>query len=573
MKNKIIISAALAMMLTITSVFAEAANLNDSTATLTSDGKGVVVSGKVDSAVDEIVIKLMDEGQDGVDSVVKAVVTVDMYKKTEFEKTLKMENELDSGRYYIYISGNGLETPQQPLEIWYHNEIDKDNLIQEIYDSAHGAPGATLINHKNVLFGDVDEYRDDKFYDRADKLGLKNSLYKESYDEDISKILFNKRTLEFDTLKSNLNIATAIAAFEAGEFGYWVNSDGVMTTKIWNDNDPVMGNTQRHFNETLSSVGRQNVIDLLSGEEYATMEEFNKAFARAVIYNGIYYAKSSLIGYGHYATLISDASGASQHDFTAYIELNSTDKSEVGNQLYQAKAGNFDLMVQALNTIINGLGGSNTENTYTGGGGGGGNPTIGANVGGYIPNVPLAPADTSTFSDIDNVEWAKEAIVALKEKGIVSGTGDGKFEPNRAVKREEFIKMLVSALEIEVGQGKESFSDVDANAWYAPFVTKAFEIKITSGMSDGTFGVGRPITREQCCAFIYRACSNRSFDGEEKTFNDSSDVSDYAKESVKALSSAGIIVGDENGNFNPKDNVTRAQTAVMIYRLISGGEA
>ena len=510
----------------------------------------------------------MDVGKtDVAPAKVKAFISIDMYGKDSFSQTLKLKDGLTSGRYYIYLSGKGVTPPSQPVEVWYLIESDKNTLVDAIYSSA------TESSHKDALFLDEENiYGDGKNYDSSDRLGLKNSLYKEVYDADISKILFNKKTQDYDTLKKNFNIAAAIAAFEVGEFGAWIGTDGVMTTKIWDDADPVMGNAQKHFNQTLSSVGRQNVINHLSGKEYATMEAFNKEFARSVIYNGVYNQSSSLIGYGHYYQLISELASVSEGNFATYLALGEIDRLNVGSKLLQSKSGNFDLMMQDLNSIINNLGGVSSENTHTGGGGSGGGGGA-VNIGAYIPNVPVAPTEVSVFSDIDNVEWAKEAIEALKEKGIVSGTGDGKFEPNRAVKREEFIKMLVSALNIEVGPVDESFSDVDVNAWYAPYVSKAFELEITSGIDDNTFGIGRPIIREQCCAFIYRACADRNFDGEEKYFNDSSDVSDYAKESVKALSSAGIILGDENGNFNPKDNVTRAQTAVMNYRLISGGEA
>jgi len=118
-----------------------------------------------------------------------------------------------------------------------------------------------------------------------------------------------------------------------------------------------------------------------------------------------------------------------------------------------------------------------------------------------------------------------------------------------------------------------SFTDVLENAWYAPYISAALKLEITSGMGDGSFGIGESLTREQCCAFIYRACKDKNFSGEEKAFKDADKVSEFAKESVKALSTAGIIVGDEQGYFNPTDKITRAQTAVMIHRLISGGIA
>ena len=58
----------------------------------------------------------------------------------------------------------------------------------------------------------------------------------------------------------------------------------------------------------------------------------------------------------------------------------------------------------------------------------------------------------------------------------------------------------------------------------------------------------------------------------ESKFKDFNDVSDFAVNSVLALSNDGIISGDGDGNFNPKSNASRAETCVMIYNaaLIKG---
>ena len=67
---------------------------------------------------------------------------------------------------------------------------------------------------------------------------------------------------------------------------------------------------------------------------------------------------------------------------------------------------------------------------------------------------------------------------------------------------------------------------------------------------------------------IYRAALmiNKEL-GEGKTFSDENLISDYAKDAVRNLG-GGIISGDENGNFNPKDQTTRAQAVKLLYELI-----
>ena len=46
-------------------------------------------------------------------------------------------------------------------------------------------------------------------------------------------------------------------------------------------------------------------------------------------------------------------------------------------------------------------------------------------------------------------------------------------------------------------------------------------------------------------------------------------ISDYAKDAVSKMAGAGYITGDENAYFNPMDTATRAQTAVVLYRVIT----
>ncbi len=56
--------------------------------------------------------------------------------------------------------------------------------------------------------------------------------------------------------------------------------------------------------------------------------------------------------------------------------------------------------------------------------------------------------------------------------------------------------------------------------------------------------------------------------GDNMKFNDEKDISAWAKDAVKKVSDAGIMVGDDLGNFNPKNNITREQVAVIIAKLL-----
>ncbi|MDO5398628.1 MAG: S-layer homology domain-containing protein, partial [bacterium] len=224
------------------------------------------------------------------------------------------------------------------------------------------------------------------------------------------------------------------------------------------------------------------------------------------------------------------------------------------------------------------------KSSSSSGGGGGGSSSSGlSSVSRVIGTVSTptekfetdayTPEQTSKliFNDIENVSWAKEAIEALCERGVVSGYGNGLFAPNYSVTREQFVKMLVGALELDTNIASDiSFSDVKADEWYAPYINAAAVLGVVSGKDDGSFGIGESITRQDMAVMCTRALkvAGKAPAESDASFNDSGSISDYAKAAVSSMAGAGYLTGDDNGNFNPLDTATRAQTAVVLYRII-----
>ena len=98
-----------------------------------------------------------------------------------------------------------------------------------------------------------------------------------------------------------------------------------------------------------------------------------------------------------------------------------------------------------------------------------------------------------------------------------------------------------------------------------------FSRKIVTGISENLFGIGENILRQDMAVMIYRALKDNnpaSVTEEESAFADFDNISDYAKEAVSFLESAGLISGAEDGKFNPDSFLSRAEAAVVINRLI-----
>lgn len=219
-----------------------------------------------------------------------------------------------------------------------------------------------------------------------------------------------------------------------------------------------------------------------------------------------------------------------------------------------------------LNTFIDALSVSNNDGGSRGGNGGVSMPKIELP---YIPKEKTKENNSANvqFSDVSDGHWAYESIIGLANNGIVNGKGNNQFVPNDLVTREEFVKMVVAALELELVNSAGIFDDVDSGAWYSQYVNTAYYAGLVKGIDDSNFGVGDKITRQDAAVIISRAFN---ITGDNNlSFEDEADVSDYAYKAVAALSEKGIINGYSDGKFYPKNNATRAEIAKVLWSAIN----
>ncbi|MCR2806853.1 endo-1,4-beta-xylanase [Paenibacillus sp. SCIV0701] len=180
-----------------------------------------------------------------------------------------------------------------------------------------------------------------------------------------------------------------------------------------------------------------------------------------------------------------------------------------------------------------------------------------------------------TFSDLNKAAWARDAIEALAARGIVQGVSEASFAPNAEVTREQFIHLLVQTLELEAEGEGGSFTDVASGSYYEASVAAAAELGIVKGMPDGRFGVGEAISREDMAIMVYNAIGETgvSLPGnvDDRTFGDEAAIAEYARKAVAGLASAGIVNGKPGNVFDPAGVTTRAEAAVLLYRLLELG--
>jgi uncharacterized repeat protein (TIGR02543 family) len=180
------------------------------------------------------------------------------------------------------------------------------------------------------------------------------------------------------------------------------------------------------------------------------------------------------------------------------------------------------------------------------------------------------------FKDVQQ-HWAKQAVNDMGSRMVISGVGEGLFEPDRDITRAEFAAIIVRALGLKPGVGSNSFKDVNQTQWYSDFIKTAQQYKIISGYEDQTFRPMDKITREQAMTMIARAMSITDLNQEltktdtEKilsAFSDGKLTSDYAQNGIANVIKAGIVSGRNDNTIAPNANITRAEVAVLVRNLL-----
>lgn len=174
----------------------------------------------------------------------------------------------------------------------------------------------------------------------------------------------------------------------------------------------------------------------------------------------------------------------------------------------------------------------------------------------------------SVFDDIEG-HWAEEYIKKLAHSGIVNGVDGRNFEPDRSITRAEFVTALINASGEKLTEVNDTFSDVSAESWYAPYVRTAKRLGwIADEIGYINFYPEKEITREEAAYMVscwFKQKSKNTF--EYRSMNgitDISAISPWAADSIQTLFNAEIMCGDTSGRINPQNSITRAEMSKII---------
>lgn len=167
-----------------------------------------------------------------------------------------------------------------------------------------------------------------------------------------------------------------------------------------------------------------------------------------------------------------------------------------------------------------------------------------------------------SFTDTLN-HWAKASIDLLISKGLLTGYADGTFRPDAGLTRAEAIKVITTHMGLD-GQASK-FTDVSGAHWANKYIGAAAGAGLMNGYSDGTFRPNEKISRSELAALITRAFKLTGTGN--TTFKDVKKEAWYYN-SIDALASNKIITGYADSTFKPEKDITRAEFATVVSRLL-----
>ena len=201
--------------------------------------------------------------------------------------------------------------------------------------------------------------------------------------------------------------------------------------------------------------------------------------------------------------------------------------------------------------------------------------TISVSAGNVTKTIPVSLS--SIHSDVMPGHWAYTAVEYCYEHGIVSGISSTEYGRDYAISRGDFVLMLYGALGRPAVSGQANFTDVASTDYYAKAIAWASANGLVSGISQTQFGPKTSITREQAFTILHNALPLLGISTSQPDltvldqFSDKDLIADYAKPHIAAMVSQGLANGT-GGAVNPRGNLTRAEMAVLLYRLLTYNE-
>jgi len=179
--------------------------------------------------------------------------------------------------------------------------------------------------------------------------------------------------------------------------------------------------------------------------------------------------------------------------------------------------------------------------------------------------VPVASA--AQVNDYNKISgYAKEAVQALVDQGVIQGDTNGNFNPLNTVTRAQAAEIFTKALELEAN-GDVNFKDVKAGAWYYNSIAAVVANGIFEGVSATEFAPNKSLTRSEAAKILVEAFGLEG-EADLSEFADASQVKPWAKKYLEIAVANGVFEGTDANKLNPNNSITRQDFALVFKRTV-----
>lgn len=173
-----------------------------------------------------------------------------------------------------------------------------------------------------------------------------------------------------------------------------------------------------------------------------------------------------------------------------------------------------------------------------------------------------------TFYDVSTSAWYAEDVAAAVEAGVISGKGDGQFDPDGTVTQAEAVK-LAAVLYSQLSGDNIVFDQTEGDNWYNTYWTYLDSLYDSPALSDSL--MNQTVSRNNFAWILSTVLD--TFSEEELAMNQVEDNAipdvDMNYSHAYEMYRAGIMVGsDSDGTFNPYSNVLRSEMAAIVNRFL-----
>lgn len=182
----------------------------------------------------------------------------------------------------------------------------------------------------------------------------------------------------------------------------------------------------------------------------------------------------------------------------------------------------------------------------------------------FIASLHGKEASAASFTDIP-AKYSEEINYLIDQK-IINGYPDQTFRPNLSVTREEAVTMVGRALGYSGEPRQTSFLDVSPTSFASGYIEAAFENNLIAPNSEGNFRPKEMMTRGEMAQLLKGA-----FQLTENSLVTISDVNaDGALyEAINAIITAGLSNGYPDGTFKPNNPMTRTEFSLFVARALN----